>query len=474
MARRAHNTLILIQASRLIRADFSASPRPELIKIYQQARPVEVPLPDLVQAAIKLGPRCGKRVWVLCEDLWTQMLSFPMATVSGLDDKQLVRAFAFESEPLSGISGIDAAIGFTPAERTDDARSFWIATTDVSARDQIQAVVRRNGGKLFGILHPGGLPAAIRPAPGNQNWSRVEVWHHATLCISGAGQVRNKIQVINANTTQQRVRDSISSWLAGGGAAQAEYLDAEGKAETQAAESSGRRFTLLAEADLAAWLSAWMENLSAVPPQIPLILPAPVATPKSAFITAGIVAEVAALALCLGHWYWVDHLRREFSGSADVDKHKAQDVSDIVKRIDETTKELEKLKTQNDQTQNAMTAAEAAFARQRMRVSLLLKGLAEQRPDDVIIESIKGNGMVTTVKGISLGSALPDELASKLAVALKPAGIGVQPLDKEASNILKSGGPWSFTLGLSDPSAVPPLQAAVPGSSTFPRHGVRR
>src|SRR5258708_7376597 len=123
---RATFTLLLIQADQLVRADFSGGAQPALKKIWRQARPAEMDLTLLVQSALKLGPRCGRSVWVLCEDLWTQLLAFPVATVAGLDDNQLARAFAFAAEPLSEVAGTDAALGYVATDISQDLRSFWI------------------------------------------------------------------------------------------------------------------------------------------------------------------------------------------------------------------------------------------------------------------------------------------------------------------------------------------------------------
>ena len=450
MAARAQFTILSIHAGFIARADFSGSPRPALIKVWRQSRPTDLSFPDLVQAALQLGPRCAPRVWVLSEDVWTQTLAMPTATISGLDDVQLIRAFAFESEPLSGIAGTEAAIGYSPVERTDEFRTFCISSIETAVRDQVQAVVRKAGAKLAAILHPGGANSPVSQVPGTHSWRRIEMWRQATICVGGTGHVRNRLQIVNANNAQPRVQASVTAWIAADPTTKhSEVLEAEGRAEKRDAGESGEpRLTLLSDADLGIWLTTWANVLTAAAPQAPLIVPVPQPIPRHWFILAGLAAEAAVLALCYAHWFVNDRKLAEITRDSEVYIRSNKQAADMDKRKVEVAHELEALTEKNAHAQKVLSLAQNDFERQRNRIALVLKSLAEQRPEDLMIQSIEGDGSTTLVKGISLRSSLPDELAAKLETVLKPAGVFVQPLDKKASHLQKNGGPWEFTLSL--------------------------
>src|SRR5262245_49733192 len=101
MATRAAATILFINRQILARADFGPGQKPVLTELWQQPRPDLDDFPSLVELALGLGPKPGRKVWVLSTDLWTQSLSVPFRTVAKLTEKELAQALSYELETLS-------------------------------------------------------------------------------------------------------------------------------------------------------------------------------------------------------------------------------------------------------------------------------------------------------------------------------------------------------------------------------------
>src|SRR4051812_2890124 len=93
-------TLLWLRPDVLIRADFGAAPEFRTKGFWVMPRPQAGTFSSLADACMAQAPKCGKRVWVLSEDLWTQTVSVSAAAVEDLGKEQLARALCFEAEPL--------------------------------------------------------------------------------------------------------------------------------------------------------------------------------------------------------------------------------------------------------------------------------------------------------------------------------------------------------------------------------------
>ena len=84
--------------------------------------------------------------------IWSQTLTLPAAALAPLKDAELAAALAFEAEPLSGIPSTHAAMGFVAGTvRQDGMIDYAAIAMDLGARDEIQAIIRKAGGKLRGV-----------------------------------------------------------------------------------------------------------------------------------------------------------------------------------------------------------------------------------------------------------------------------------------------------------------------------------
>ncbi len=163
---RAETTLLIIEPTRVTRADVGAPGDKTPPRVYRQPRLGNHGLADVTRAALALAPGCGKGVWVAADEIWSQTLTLPLAAVSNFNEAELGAALAFEAEPLSGIPSTGAALGFsgTLAGRKDGFKDFAVLAMDSAWRDEIQASIKKAGGKLRGICNLKNLPPLVDDA----------------------------------------------------------------------------------------------------------------------------------------------------------------------------------------------------------------------------------------------------------------------------------------------------------------------
>ncbi|MFZ4765121.1 MAG: hypothetical protein ACOYMN_09225 [Roseimicrobium sp.] len=141
----AKSTLILVTASRAVRADFVGG---ELRACHLAPRHSSGSMADAVRAALALGGGAAL-VWVLSDEVFSHRVSLSAAQVAGLTPEQLGRALSFEVEPFSGIPVAESATGFY----RHGNGAFDVVELPRSDRDAIQLVAKDGGGKLLGIAH---------------------------------------------------------------------------------------------------------------------------------------------------------------------------------------------------------------------------------------------------------------------------------------------------------------------------------
>ncbi|HYF50077.1 MAG TPA: hypothetical protein VEJ63_11760 [Planctomycetota bacterium] len=465
---RASATLLVITADFIARADVSS--QASVLNVWKQARAAETPLEESVNSAIRLGPRPARTVWVLCEDAWTQMLALPHGAVGGLSDADLARAFSFESEPLSGISSSNAALGFIRAEKTEDLQAFWITVLDSATRTAIQRSVRASGAKLAGIVHPAGVPVPIASSESGVNWRRVETWKQMTLCVTAEGQKPSRVQILNASS-QPRVQASVSSFMLNALAGHAEFLDSS--ASPRSGElSGGSRLQLSNDADFRKWIEAWARQLTTQSSSCPVIAPEATRTAPATYAFASVALALLAFAGCYMDYRMtsnrIETLREE---SAALSKPGAQ-IAKVEKTVRARTEELRELREKRVRAEAESVSRTTSMKIQQQRVFTLLERLALDRPEDVVVLAIasKPEGSVE-VRGLSIQAQDADELAARLSHSLKQSQWIVEPLGKKAKQLLDGGGPWEFTLSVRRAGTPAPRKSAPVESARLPEPG---
>ena len=461
---RPATTLLTITFDFLARADVSA--QGQVLKVWRQPRRSDSSLGDLVETAIKLAPGLGRNVWILCEDLWTQVLALPGNAVAGLNDDDLARAFSFESEPLSGITAVNAVLGFARAEQTDDLQAFRITATDLETRAQMQQAVRRHGGKLAGLVHPAGVAASLTEVPAGKQWRRVETWKQMTLCVTSDSVHPARIQILNATTAQPRVQASVSSFMSAV-PENAEMLSSGGSAENAAA--SPKRVELSRNEDLQRWLQAWAHALSGQRRDIPVISPEPIHTPASTYLVAGAALLALSVLACIAHRQVTTSNLASVQDQIKTLQEPAAQMGEVRKNVKKIKTQLDELRQSNQKSQHDNTSLAARLETERLRVYTVLERLAQDRPDDVVVTSIIFEGGSVEVKGFSIDASNADELASRLAQSLKSTQWQVEPVQKQARQSAEDDRLWEFTLSLHPPGEERPKAADGGGEVSFSR-----
>lgn len=462
MFRRAATTLVLLTRQTILRADFSGGANPTLLGTWSEPRPGLDDLPSLVEAALVLGPKPGRKVWVLATDLWTQTLAMALRSTAKLSEEDLTRALSFEVETLSGISAFESVVGYTPVpSNKENERCFWVLQVRSGDRDQIDEIVRKAGSKLGGIGHPGGLPVPLTPAEeGDPSWQRVELWPDVIVCLHGAPPQPVQVHLINADPQQERWHAEEEDWRNRmGSVRRREMLLTSGELVTF--KDDGQP-ALHEEAEPArlAWLTAWAKELNKGTVAVPLVRPLP--QPMSDGLRLAIAGCLAAVlaGLCWGHYVFaqlfqlaparaeIRRLQEPIQLMADLD----QQASKLDKDLAELRKQTEALRQTND-----------TLLAQRQRLARLLAALAEHLPDDLLIQKIDGDIGAPCIHGLCLRESQANQFAARLAQAL-PGDWQVKETRLKAQEKFTNGAPFAFQVHLSlvGPANVPTTKNATP------------
>jgi len=444
---RPATTLILIKSGALARADFSAGAAPQMLHFWHAARPAGVQLFNEVESILS-QKACGGKVWILCEDLSTQTVSLPASAVAGLENAQVARALCFEAEPLSGIPAIEAAAAFQPltndlAQRDASQRAFWVTVIESPILERIQAAVKRAGGRLAGMVHPAGVPFALDTKAGD-TWKRVEFWNQMTMCVAKAGPAEVTRQLMGTGAGQGRIQPSIARWLQNTQAPHSEWLGDDAPPPDERMQA----YNLAVDSALSAWLNAWARHLNSGALKVPAIAPVVRPLTNRQLFWCAIAAEAVIIALCYGHSQWITRQKREIDAELAKQSEPAKQLAQLTKKTDELKTQFDTLHAGNQKAQVSATEGNTEMTMWRARILQLIKNLGEQRPDDLMIQSIVSDGTGIKLKGICLEAAQADELASRLELRLRGAGWEIHPAEKQGQQLLENGGPYHFSMVL--------------------------
>ena len=448
---RPTTTLLLITRDRLCRADCVVGRGVRVTSFHARPRPVEI---DSLAAAVDslvVSGKLGKRVWVLTSDVWTQTLHMSHGRTSGISESELSSALAFEAEAMSGISAFESAVGYRRVTGESGQQTYWVTQSTHGEVEQVEQIVGRMGGRLQGLLHPGGLPQHVAHDGGKVKrgaaWRRVELWPDAVVCASadaGAAGDSADVRVINADPSSTHWEAEVEDWQQGSAVAghASVLLGCDSVSHTPTADTV---LDLRQDEDVSSWLTAWAEHLHDAP-TAPSIAPPPkqLSTQSRVVIAACLAAGclVGCLALQMAMTATNERLDRQLTDlKAPADQIKA-----FKKQADAARKQSADLKSQADALEEKLHAFEDAIGVQRTRYVALLKALAAHRPNDLVVDQIEdAQGAVKMT-----GSCLTPELANRLAEALQDGladdGWSVTPATKRANLTTSNGGPWSFEL----------------------------
>lgn len=458
-------TLLVVTRDRVIRASFR-SPRdaaPTALAVRERPE-TDDPIAGVV-AALGNDKRSPGRTFVLTSDIWTRTLDMPAGNVANLSGDELKYALAFEAEPLSGLSAAEAATAAVPLSTTRGMQTVWMTQTAAHTLSEIDEVIRGARGKLAGVLHPAGVPYSLDGAA-SAEVSRVEFWPEVTVRLAAAA----------GKPTTARVDDLK-------GAGRPAVVDEWSRQTERPAEVLVPEFRPAAdpswqawddEAALGRWLAAWNKALGEKKPEVPLLVPAKRPLTAQQRNAGSLVLAAIALAACFGHYKWVEAERARVAASqAEVEapgKQLAALQQQLTASRDTTKKLTDELAKRTDEVE----LAETTLGVHRRRLGELLERLGRGRSQDWVLRKIDGNPREVRLVGLTMHPELISEMAADLARELTDLGWSVEPPEQTAKNVREDGGPWEFSLKLSDQTlTLQPGPAAAPAPPAIPSNVVR-
>ena len=442
-------TILLITREGLVRADLSRGKKVSLAGVWHQPRPDVPDLPSLVEAALHLGPRPARKVYVLTTDLWTQTLELPLHKSTGVNAAELAKALNFEAEALSGLSAFEAVVDQVPLGSHEGLRAHWLVQARSADLDLIDDVVRKAGSKLIGVGHPGGLPRPLIPmVDASRSWQRIELWPDAVVALRGHARGPVDIQVFNSDPQMGRWRADVADWERKSETAEYKELLVAAGSDTLAKIEGPAPLRLDTPDDLASWLLAWGEHLTLKRPGVPLVTPAPI--PLSSGQRRGIAGLVGlvALGLCCAHYYlWLGRGIQWANGERVRHQEPAGRLAQLEKQLKDVETRANSVKEEAGKFQHCADKLTA----QRKRLARLLSSLARHQHDDLLVQKIDNESGEPRIQGMCLQPELADDFASWLARELRststlPDGWDVMTPRKEARNFVADGGPWHFEI----------------------------
>ncbi len=215
MKKSSPNTILLVTRDRLVRADLRAGRTIGVTEINEEHHLAADDLPSQVEAALRLGKRRPGRVWILAGEIWTQTLGLAPESISGLSPNEVTRALGFEAEPFSGLGAMEAAMDAVPlagegrGTQYSGSRQFWLTELPAAQLEQIEFLVRQAGGRLMGVSHPGGLPAAL-DGEADTSWRRVELWPGAIIAVQSPSAGAASVTVVNTEPKPGRWLNDVA------------------------------------------------------------------------------------------------------------------------------------------------------------------------------------------------------------------------------------------------------------------------
>lgn len=461
-------TLIVVTRDRLIRADFASTRAMEPTSLVVAERPhLEDPV-ALVETAIGLDKRKPGRVVVLSSDFFTHSIALASANTRDLSAEDLQQMLNFEAETISNISAFEATSAALPLGETAGQRHYWLTQISTTVRDQIGDAVRKLGGKLIGIAHPGGVPFGFDERPDVGVPARVEFWPNAAVrvvCVDGAV---TKAHVDDGAVVAGWV-EATADWKKQSGATHVTAVVPEGLVRDAEGAEPGTSFvTLEDEAVLRRWLGAWNRAIGAKAQAAPVILPAVRRLTQRERNMISLVLGVVVFAACYAHHRWVSSHIDAAAAARKIVEEPGIALNAAKTQLTAVEKDIAKAGEENAALAQKVVQAETMFDVHRRRLAELMRRLADDSSHEWVIQKISGTGREIKLHGVTMHPEHISELTAAITSDFGNLGWGVDPARQEARNVGDNGGPWGFEIQLRDLKPPPPKPAADPSSTSTP------
>lgn len=469
-------TLIVVTRDRLIRADFASPRAAEPKTLIVRERPhIDDPV-ALVETAIGFDRAKPGRVFVLSSDLWTHTLALNSANTHGLTADDLQQMLGFEAEPLSGTSAFEVTSASLPLGESAGQKHFWLTQVPLAVRDQVDEAVRKMGGRLGGIAHPGGVPLSFEETAHLGLPGRVEFWPGAAVRVVYADKTITKAHVDDGAIAANWL-GATADWKQKSGASHVAAVVPEGSPAAYGADDADEEsrtpfLSLEDDATLRRWLAAWHQTFRSKTAAVPLVVPP---ARRMNQRQRNLVSAVSALVLfgaCYAHHQWVGaNIKKVADEKADLEKPGTQ-LAAVKTQIATIEKDLKKLEEEKTKLAADVQSTEAVFDSHRRRLAELMRRLSEDSSHDWVLQEITATGREIKLIGTTMHPEHISMLTAAITHDFGKLGWGVEPAKQEARNVANNGGPWKFEIQLRDlkmSSAVPSGTAPATPPSTIVR-----
>ncbi len=402
-------------------------------------------LPTVLPRALMGLPRPARKLWVLYESLPFYTLSLPSSQVTDVKPEQLRQALLFELEQVAGVGTENKQLAYSLLGAEDGMNNYSVSLAPAKVFEQLHKVARKSGCRLYGLAYAGAVPRRLRldvpPGP----WARLEFWANGVVGLHGTEAGVAGVQSFQ-EVPAKRLEGELERWLKSLGFSQG--IEILVTAPGMDAPMLGDiPLNLEIRDNLDEWLQAWA-SVVAVGGVVNVPLFRPTVTPEQELnMTVGLTA--VAVAVCLGHYGWYSHQRN----GLEVER-------DRLKKVDQQIKSLNNaIKKQRDKREGIVNSLDKikghvslplVLDALRQRPAVLLRELALHRSDDLVVERLAAEKDAVVVEGTALKPAAANEFSALLEDQMKALGWRIAPPEKKDMGLFAGGGPWSFTIRLTD------------------------
>jgi len=402
-------------------------------------------LANTLENILEVARPLAKKVWLMYVRLPTQVFSLPSVQVAGAEEEMLKQALLFEYESLSGESVAHSHLAYHLMGDADEMSEYWVTVLAKETFTKVTEALKSKGCKLAGLLHPGGLPVVLGGDKA-ASWLRIETWSNTVFAINQTLDDDLSLQVFQSEENSNW-QTEVDHWILETGEVERSETLMNNKVEYLPLTDESLRLT--ADGSLEFWLGRWADYLvNTESPALPLLNTQRKVNMDLVYMLGG---GGLALALCLGHFTWNLYQRNDFEYKIEV--------------LTKAEKEIKAAQEGGKSTQAASSKLEKTLLSLRSNVKviprmvgalqgrpmLLLKGLADAAPNDLIIESITINeAKEIEIKGVALQSHLINQLASGVKDEFAKLAWEVGTPTKTNLGVFATGGPWEFSFLLKD------------------------
>lgn len=450
--KRPQATLLHVCATQVVRveADARGEPLGEPLRL-DIACPSVADLPSATATALAQGAAVGQRLWLLYDGLPAHALALPAAQVAGLKEEALNQALLFEAEQETGFDMARQRAAHVLLGERDGRNRYWVTHVPAGLLLELRRTAAQFRCRFGGLLHPGGLPQALSPKAPETGWARLEAWPNVLLGIARMQASPPQVDIFQIGSRQHRLQSELDRWQHDLPVTQYAhpYLEVlSSHTHPPILLDEAECLLLERESVLAAWLAAWTGVLAqAQAPLVPILRPGH--DPRRE-LRLSLALGAAALSVCLLHFGWQNHRTQTFR--AESSGRKA-----IETRLQTLQMSVRKSREKRDELRNKLSPAKGPQApvaelleALRRRPAVLLRELALNATDGLVLEEIRTRPEAVTVKGVCLNVGEANALAAVLESRLHEAGWHVAPPRKKDLALAAGGGPWEFEITLMD------------------------